>query len=104
MHPLPPYRAGLVGQMNDKASAVCSGSGHVNASGKAPASGEGGNGSFDEFVSKALRRAFQLGQTYWQQADSEYLSQNRRADETYARFVALVDETRTALAKCGGTP
>lgn len=49
-------------------------------------------------VSKALRRAWQLGQTYWQQADSEYTSQHRKADETQGKFDALVEETRAALS------
>lgn len=48
-------------------------------------------------VSKALRRAWQLGQTYWQQADSESWSQNKKSDETQAKFQALVDETREAI-------
>lgn len=48
-------------------------------------------------VSKAMRRAWQLGQTYWQQADSEYHSQNKKADETEAKFQKLVDETRGAV-------
>jgi hypothetical protein len=46
---------------------------------------------------KALRRAFSLGQTYWQQADSEYASQHRRADETQAKFMALIEETVGSL-------
>ena len=50
-----------------------------------------------DVVSKALRKAWQLGQTYWQQADSEYTSQHRKADETQAKFQALVDETRAAI-------
>lgn len=50
-----------------------------------------------DVASKALRKAWQLGQTYWQQADSEYTSQHRKADETQAKFQALVDETRTAI-------
>src|SRR5574340_648124 len=50
-----------------------------------------------DVVSKALRKAWQLGQTYWQQADSEYTIQHRKADETQARFQALVDETRAAI-------
>ena len=49
-------------------------------------------------VSIALRRAWQLGQTYWQQADSEYTSQHRKADETQGKFDALVEETRAALS------
>ena len=49
-------------------------------------------------VSKALRRAWQLGQTYWQQADSDSYRQNKQSGETQAVFVKLVDETRAALA------
>ena len=45
-----------------------------------------------ETVRKALQRAYSLGQTYWQQADSESFSQNRKADETAAKFQALVEE------------
>ena len=48
-------------------------------------------------LSKALRRAYSLGQTYWQQADSDSYAQNRRSDETQRKFDALVDETRDAL-------
>lgn len=49
-------------------------------------------------VCKALRRAWQLGQTYWQQADSESFAQNKKAETTRAAFVALLDDTRAALA------
>ena len=31
-------------------------------------------------LSKALSRAYSLGQTYWQQADSESYAQNRRSE------------------------
>ena len=55
-------------------------------------------------VSKALRRAWQLGQTYWQQADSEYTSQHRKADETRGKFDALVEETRAAIATAAQPP
>jgi hypothetical protein len=48
-------------------------------------------------ASKALRRAWQLGQTYWQQADSKYPSQWKRSDATHAKFQELVDETRAAI-------
>lgn len=51
-----------------------------------------------DFVSKAMRRAWQLGQTYWQQADSESHAANRRSEKTQAMFDALVDEVRAALA------
>lgn len=50
-----------------------------------------------DMVSIALRKAWQLGQMYWQQADSEYFSQNKKADETQARFQRLVDETRSVM-------
>ena len=50
-----------------------------------------------DVVSKALAKAWRLGQTYWQQADSEYTSQHKKAAETQAKFQALVDETRAAI-------
>jgi len=47
----------------------------------------------------ALKRAFYLGQTYWQQADSEYTSQWKKADVTLASFNQLIENTiREALA------
>ena len=52
-----------------------------------------------DVVTKALRRAWSLGQTYWSQADSESYSQNRRADETQLAFQRLVEDTRAALAQ-----
>jgi hypothetical protein len=51
-----------------------------------------------DFVSAAIRKAWSLGQIYWQQADSEYLSQQSKSDETHAKFKALVEETRSAIA------
>ena len=56
------------------------------------------SGGIADTVSKALRRAWQLGQTYWQQADSEYTSQHKKADETQRKFDQLVEETCAALA------
>ena len=50
-----------------------------------------------DLVSKALRRAWQLGQTYWQQADSEYQSHLKRADATQGTFNQLVEDTRAAI-------
>lgn len=55
-------------------------------------------------LEKALRRAYSLGQTYWQQADSESYAQNRRAEETRRRFEALVSDTREALFADGLGP
>jgi len=54
-------------------------------------------GALIDMVCKAMLRAWQLGQTYWQQADSEYASQHKKADATRATYQALVDETRAAL-------
>ena len=50
----------------------------------------------------ALRKAWQLGQTYWQQADSEYTSQHAKADMTQQKFKKLCDETSAAMK--GATP
>lgn len=50
-----------------------------------------------DVVSKALCKAWQLGQTYWQQADSESYRQNTKAHETEARFVDLIEDTRATL-------
>lgn len=49
-------------------------------------------------ISKALRRAFQLGQTYWQQAYSESWTQQAKSDGTQKKFEALIDETRALLS------
>lgn len=49
-------------------------------------------------ISKALRRAFNLGQTYCQQADSESYRQNALSDGTLAKFEDLVVETLEAIA------
>jgi len=54
-------------------------------------------------VEKALNRAWNLGQTYWQQADSQYASMNRKSDETRQKFLALVDETKAALSRTAET-
>jgi len=37
-------------------------------------------------VQEAMSRAFNLGQTYGQQADSESYSQNRKSEVTHAKF------------------
>ena len=50
-----------------------------------------------DLVSKALRRAWQLGQTYWQQADSEYQSHWKKADATQNEFDRLEEDTRAAI-------
>jgi hypothetical protein len=50
----------------------------------------------EEQIRTALRRAYNLGQTYWQQADSDYQSQWKKADATAAKFRDLVEETVAA--------
>ena len=59
----------------------------------APAHG----GAFD--LAKALRQAYNYGQTYWQQADSDYVSQHKKSEETAIKFAAFVDESVAALAQ-----
>ena len=51
----------------------------------------------DEALRTALKQAYNLGQIYWQQADSEYMSQHRKADLTEAKFKELVEATVAAL-------
>ena len=55
------------------------------------------NEDLQDLVRKAMIRAWSLGQTYWQQADSEYYSQNKKSDETQQKFYALVDEVIMAI-------
>jgi hypothetical protein len=51
----------------------------------------------DERITKALRRAFSLGQTYWQQADSDSYKQNVESDETRQKFETLIVETLNGI-------
>ena len=51
----------------------------------------------DEALRTALKQAYNLGQIYWQQADSEYMSQHRKADLTEAKFKELLETTVAAL-------
>ena len=44
-----------------------------------------GAADLTDTVCKALRRAWQLGQTYWQQADSESFVQHKKAETTHRR-------------------
>ena len=50
----------------------------------------------------AMRKAWQLGQTYWQQADSDSYKQNAKSGETQNMFLELVDETRAEITGRGG--
>ena len=45
----------------------------------------------------AITRAFNLGQTYWQQADSESYAEQDKSDSTYKKYKALLEETCTTL-------
>lgn len=53
----------------------------------------------EQLMQQALKRAFQLGQDYWYQADHESYRENKKSDETLAKFRQLVDETCEALAE-----
>ena len=50
-----------------------------------------------ELIRKAMRRAFSLGQTYCEQAESEYQSQWNKADGTKKTFEGLLKETVALL-------
>ncbi len=52
-----------------------------------------------DIASKTAQKAWSLGQTYWQQVDSEYQSQWKKADETQAKFQQVVDDARSAIAR-----
>ena len=55
-----------------------------------------------DLMDKALGRAYSMGQTYWMQADSESHSQNRRSDETQAKFDVMRAETMAKLCAALG--
>ena len=55
------------------------------------------NDKTEQTVTDALRRAFSLGQIYWQQADSEYISQHRKVDATRAKFQELCERTEDTI-------
>ncbi|MBR8362128.1 hypothetical protein KDW55_02195 [Burkholderia sp. AU19243] len=52
----------------------------------------------EECLRKLLSDVWNLGQTYWRQADSEFASDNRRSDDTYKKYRAIVDESCERLA------
>jgi hypothetical protein len=52
----------------------------------------------EEGLRKALAKVWQLGQTYWQQADSDSYKQQDKSDETRKKYLALVEETCALLA------
>ena len=49
-------------------------------------------------LEKALKLAFNLGQTYWEQADSDYVSQQNKSNGTREKFNQLITDTCAALA------
>lgn len=51
-----------------------------------------------DMVSKALTTAWQLGQTFWRQADSVRHTQHVKSEQTERDFEALIESTRAALA------
>ena len=55
-------------------------------------------GERGELIRKAMRKAYSLGQTYWQQADSEFTSHHKKADATHTKFITLVEETAALLS------
>lgn len=58
-----------------------------------------------EALRLALVHAWQLGQTYWQQADSESYKQNALSNVTLDKFNAHLEETlRTLAAEPQGEP
>jgi hypothetical protein len=55
-------------------------------------------------VKADMRRAYNLGQLYWQQADSDFTSQHKKSDETATKFSALCEETCAAIAALEAEP
>jgi hypothetical protein len=55
-------------------------------------------GDLTEKVRAAMIRAYDLGQKYWMQADSEYASEHKKSDVTAGRFIELNDELCAAIA------
>jgi len=51
-----------------------------------------------EVACAAISKAFQIGQTYWQQADSESYKQNKKAEATRDNYLTLLRDTRAVLA------
>lgn len=55
-------------------------------------------------IRSALDRAFDLGQVYWQQADSESYSDNKKADATMAKYRAHVEEVCALASSFAAVP
>ena len=56
------------------------------------------NEDLQDIVSMAMHKAYQLGQKYWQQADSESYEQNKKSIETDTKFYELIDEVKEVIA------
>jgi hypothetical protein len=52
-----------------------------------------------DVVHKALRMAYHLGQTYWQYADSDRISDYKKADYTDGLFKQLILDTLTLISE-----
>ena len=52
-----------------------------------------------EYIIKAIQRTWAMGQKYWHESDSESCAANRRSVDTHAKYIALLDEVRAALAQ-----
>ena len=57
------------------------------------------NEDLQDTVSMAMHKAYQLGQKYWQQADSESYEQNKKSIETDTKFYELIDEVKEDMQK-----
>ena len=57
------------------------------------------NEDLQDTVSMAMHKAYQLGQKYWQQADSESYEQNKNSIETDTKFYELIDEVKEDMQK-----
>lgn len=51
----------------------------------------------EEALRAAMRKAFNFGQTYWRQADSDHVSQHKKADITRDKFIQLTEDTCAIL-------
>jgi len=50
-----------------------------------------------DYLRKKLRTAYNLGQTYWQQADSEYRRDHKKSVETANKFCELIEHVVSAV-------
>src|ERR1700741_4940175 len=59
---------------------------------------QGKNDEISRIIRKALRKAYNYGQAYWQQADSESYSEQAKSDVTAKEFATFVEQTVTVDA------